>query len=360
MGNVTNVLTPKEISNLLKCKRGLDISTKAIKQMGEKLGCSAKHRAGNKVGYHKSFCDLLVRHLYELVQLDKELKKENSKRVNVPPKGKHNGEPNYYTYNGERDNNDYGWEKNESTIKESNMDKQVLTGLWLDDSRRDPNKFLNKKNDSSESGAVVRDWYNQNMSNNEIQWTAVSNYWEFKNYILKNGVPDFVSLDHDLGKDHQTGALRDSGQHAPSGTDCAMFLVSYCLRKHIPLPKHYIHSANDNQRVFISKVFRLGKMGKDPLEGVDLNNDQEIGQAADNFKQGIVGTKDMIKNGQLGTADRLARMRGLKDTNDLFRKKKNIYRENKQIIRVTEQELHKVIRESIDRILKERRMPIRN
>ena len=133
MGNVTNVLTPKEISNLLKCKRGLDISTKAIKQMGGKLGCSAKHRAGNKIGYHKSFCDLLVRHLYELVQLDKELKKENSKRVNVPPKGKHNGEPNYYAYNGERDNIDYEWEKNESiasriVMEEINkfLDKEIV------------------------------------------------------------------------------------------------------------------------------------------------------------------------------------------------------------------------------------------
>ena len=237
------------------------------------------------------------------------------------------------------------------------MDRQVLTGLWLDDSRRDPNKFLSKKNDSSESGAVVRNWYNQNMSNIEIQWTAVSNYWQFKDYILRNGVPDFVSLDHDLGKDPQTCALRDSGQYAPTGTDCALFLTSYCVRNHIPLPKYYIHSANDNQRVFISKVFRLAKIGKDPLEGIDLNNDQEIAQAADNFRHGIVATKDMVKKGQLGTADRLARMRGLKDTNKLFKDKKDIFRENKnngtkKLIRLTESDLHRIIKESILRILK--------
>jgi hypothetical protein len=170
-------------------------------------------------------------------------------------------------------------------------------------------------------------------------------------------VPDFVSLDHDLGKDPQTNALKKSGQYYPTGTDCAMFLASYCLRKHIPLPKHYIHSANDNQRVYISKVFRLAKMGKDPLEGVDLNNDEEIGKAADNFRHGIMGTKEMVKQGQLGTADRLARIKGIKDPNDLFRDKKDIYRENrnmnKTLIRLTESDLHRIVKESVKRILRE-------
>ena len=203
-------------------------------------------------------------------------------------------------------------------------DKNRIVGLWLDDLRHDPLKFLNKKDDQSKSGAVVRDWYNKNMSNTDIQWTAVSNFWEFVDYIRKNGVPDFVSLDHDLGKDPATKARKVSGGYMPSGADCALYLVSFCLRNGIGIPKNYIHSANDNSRVFISKAFRLGRMGKDPMEGVDIDNEDEFSKAAMNFKRGIKNP-DISKNlkkakddSQFGTADRLARIKGLKATDDLF------------------------------------------
>ena len=318
-----------------------------------------KKRIGGKIGYDQSLITAITQRFSDAVAYENSLKeKKPQKPLKQPNMG------DYYTYNGERDNKDYEWEKNESKHMKKNRiikeDRNIMTGLWLDDSRHDPVNFLNKKdndNGKQESGAIVRDWYRQNMNGVDIQWTAVPNYWEFKNYILNNGVPDFVSLDHDLGRDSKTSALRDSGQYAPTGTDCALFLTSYCFRNHIPLPKHYIHSANDNQRVFISKVFRLAKMGKDPLEGIDLNNDQEIAQAADNFRHGIVATKDMVKKDQLGTADRLARMRGLKDTNKLFKDKKDIFRENKnnsikKLIRLTESDLHRIVKETVNRILK--------
>lgn len=279
MGKVTNVLTPKDISNLLKCKRGLDISTEAIKQMGEKLGCSAKHRAGNKVGYHKSFCDLLVRHLYELVQLDKELKKENPKRVNVQPKGRHNGEPNYYAYNGERDNIDYEWEKNENTIKESNMEN--LTVLWLDD-QRDPYKYLNTKSKSA-TFARNKQFYDNLLKQYNANFVWVKNIYQFIDYIEKNGVPQFVSFDHDLNNRGGGEGLSDEQKLNNNGVNCAKWLVNYCKQVGEPLPKFYVHSAN-------------------PKHGPEIN--------------------------------------------------RVLTSENKQIIRVTEQELHKIIRESINEILK--------
>ena len=240
----------------------------------------------------------------------------------------------------------------------------VLVGLWLDDLRHDPNEFLAKKDDS-ESGSIVRQWYQKNMKGVQIQWTAVSNFWQFKEYIESNGVPDFVSLDHDLGKEPITKARKDAGEFSPTGADCALFLVSYCLRSGTPIPKNYIHSANDNKRVFISKAFRLGRMGKDPMEGVDLDNEQEFAEAADRFRATIMNPnvkknlkKFMKNNGDkdLGTADRLARMRGLNDPDKLFKDNKTAFRENrnmKKLIRLTESDLHRIVKESVNRILKE-------
>ena len=245
-------------------------------------------------------------------------------------------------------------------------EKNVLVGLWLDDSRHDPVKFLNK-DDDSESGAVVRQWYNDNMNGTQIQWTAVSNFWQFKQYIETNGVPDFVSLDHDLGKDAATKARKNSGEYEPTGADCALFLVSYCLRSGIPIPKNYIHSANDNKRVYISKAFRLGRMGKDPMQGVDLDNEQEFAMAADRFRASIMNPnvnknlkRFMKKNGdsELGTADRLARMRGINNPEDLFKKNKSAFRENKKytkLIRLTESDLHGIVKEAVMNIIKNRK-----
>ena len=36
----------------------------------------------------------------------------------------------------------------------------------------------------------------------ENNWVVVKNYDEFRNYIEKNGLPDFISFDHDLADFH--------------------------------------------------------------------------------------------------------------------------------------------------------------
>lgn len=241
--------------------------------------------------------------------------------------------------------------------------QKVLVGLWLDDLRHDPYEFLNKDDGKSGSGDVVRNWYRQNMANTEIQWTSVSNFSQFKNYIETRGVPDFVSLDHDLGRDKENQAKKSAGLYVATGADCALFLVSYCLRNGIAIPPNYIHSANNNKRVFIAKAFRMGKMGKDPMAGVDLDNEQEFIEAANRFRGRYMNpnvgsnlTKFLKKHSpsELGAADRLARMRGIENPNELF--DTNSYREsrqyNKKLIRLTESDLHNIIRETINEILK--------
>ena len=59
----------------------------------------------------------------------------------------------------------------------------------------------------------------------------VYNYTDFVEYITQNGLPNFISFDHDLGEDE-------------SGYDCAKYLVEYCIEHNLPLPKFSVHSQN--------------------------------------------------------------------------------------------------------------------
>lgn len=82
-----------------------------ITYMAKKLGYSPK-RIGGKVGYDSSLMTAISRHFNEAVEYDK------GSGMKVPQKSRK--QPimgDYYTYNGERDNVDYDWEKNESIIK---------------------------------------------------------------------------------------------------------------------------------------------------------------------------------------------------------------------------------------------------
>ena len=121
-----------------------------------------------------------------------------------------------------------------------NFEPNKLNVLWLDD-MRDPNKYFNKK---SQSGAFVRNkqFYDQLMSRYNVNFIWVKNYEEFTNFILQNGLPQFVSFDHDLG-----AGLK-------KGLDCANWLIEYCRKTGNPLPKFFVHSANPNGQREINAV----------------------------------------------------------------------------------------------------------
>jgi len=93
----------------------------------------------------------------------------------------------------------YGQDKNPLLISKIE-EKKVL--LYLDDLRSAPEKFV-----------------------------LVKNYEEFTVFILQNGLPDFISFDHDLGLEE-------------SGFDCAKWLVNYCLDYQKKLPEFVVHSKN--------------------------------------------------------------------------------------------------------------------
>ena len=89
-----------------------------ITYMAKKLGYSPK-RIGGKIGYDSSLMTAISRHFKEAVEYDKGLGVKVSQKLRKQP-----NMGDYYTYNGERDNVDYDWEKNEGY---SIMNKVIIT-----------------------------------------------------------------------------------------------------------------------------------------------------------------------------------------------------------------------------------------
>jgi hypothetical protein len=70
----------------------------------------------------------------------------------------------------------------------------------------------------------------------EEDFDIVRSYNEFVEYILKNGLPDFISFDNDLGLD-------EKGEVAPDGYAAAKWLV-YKSNLDLKNLKFAVHSAN--------------------------------------------------------------------------------------------------------------------
>jgi len=69
------------------------------------------------------------------------------------------------------------------------------------------------------------------------EWQIVRSYSEFGTWIVINGLPDFISFDHDLGlPEEQTEEL--------NGMSCAKWLVNYCLDYDLILPDFVVYSSN--------------------------------------------------------------------------------------------------------------------
>jgi len=86
-------------------------------------------------------------------------------------------------------------------------------------------------------------------------WNIVRNYNEFTEWIIKNGIPDLISFDHDLAEEHINDyykQLLENGFQHPNyneykektGLDCAKFIVDYCQKNNISLKKCCVHSHN--------------------------------------------------------------------------------------------------------------------
>lgn len=96
-----------------------------------------------------------------------------------------------------------------------------MYNLFLDDERIPTDVFWN--------GEVYR----------ELNWDIVRNFSQFKDCIEKNGIPEVISFDNDLGEELE-------------GYDCAKWLCEiYCVDNKVQLNKVFVHSKNiaTNQKI---------------------------------------------------------------------------------------------------------------
>lgn len=63
-------------------------------------------------------------------------------------------------------------------------------------------------------------------------WKIARNYDQFVFIIELHGLPDFISFDHDLGKDPR------------NGMECAKWLINFCERTKQKVPDFVVHSMN--------------------------------------------------------------------------------------------------------------------
>lgn len=86
-------------------------------------------------------------------------------------------------------------------------------------------------------------------------WDVVRNYEEFVDYITTNGIPDFISFDHDLADEHMVDyvdQVQKLGFQSPNydlykektGLDCARFLCEYAQTNGLTIHKCAVHSHN--------------------------------------------------------------------------------------------------------------------
>lgn len=90
----------------------------------------------------------------------------------------------------------------------------------------------------------------------ESDWCIVRDYVDFVDFIETNGLPTFISFDHDLADTHYTPEhlwsdyeeskkWQESQVHTEkTGYECAKWLVEYCMNRDCRCPDYYCHSMN--------------------------------------------------------------------------------------------------------------------
>jgi hypothetical protein len=101
----------------------------------------------------------------------------------------------------------------------------------------------------------------------EKDWIVVKSYVEFTDWICENGLPDYISFDHDLAPSHYTPqhlwddyeaskAWQEAQVHEEeTGEECAKWLREYCKVRFFKLPEIYCHSMNPVGKDKILAVF---------------------------------------------------------------------------------------------------------
>jgi hypothetical protein len=107
-------------------------------------------------------------------------------------------------------------------------------------------------------------------------WYIVRSYQQFVDFIKRNGVPELISFDHDLGaceecteKGLHVGDMKTPETtfmnwcpHAKTGFDCALFLIE----NHLLIKSFRCHSANPIGRKKILELLSDWKKGIAPAK----------------------------------------------------------------------------------------------
>lgn len=168
------------------------------------------------------------------------------------------------------------------------QNKPILNILWLDDVREPYNYFAQQHNSNSWQRNI--NFYTQNIfSNHNPNFIWVRNLSQFKEYIINHGLPDMISLDHDI----TPKSFR--GKHE-NGADVAEWLVNYCNHNNLQIPNTYPHSANPNGIKNISNIINpTGKL----MESINTNNIEIIKLTENDFYSLIKESVKQIINNYL-------------------------------------------------------------
>ena len=85
-----------------------------------------------------------------------------------------------------------------------------------------------------------------------VEWVIVRNYNEFVQKIEEDGMPVFISFDHDLADEHYNKAMYENREYnklyksfkEKTGMDCARWLVNYCLDNDLKMCNYQAHTMN--------------------------------------------------------------------------------------------------------------------
>lgn len=98
---------------------------------------------------------------------------------------------------------------------------------------------------------------------NKNEWEIVRSFNEFVSYIEENGLPEFISFDHDLDFEHykleNQQDIDYEKMEIKTGFHAAQWLVNYCADNKLKLPNYKVHSMNLAGKRNIERI--LGKDG---------------------------------------------------------------------------------------------------
>lgn len=100
-----------------------------------------------------------------------------------------------------------------------------------------------------------------------VHWVIVRSYNQFVETILKFGVPNCITFDHDLAEEHyqeyhlaiERGYIDYTKLKEKTGYDCAKWLAEHCIDNKIDIPTYYIHTLNGIGKRNISVILESAK-----------------------------------------------------------------------------------------------------